>query len=89
MTSKKEFIESMGVFLGGLLGFLSSKIYQTWALSYRGDAYHNETFMEGQEIIIWRYAVDYPAIFLLLVVTIFSVLGYLLAKKIIRLWNIE
>jgi len=89
MTNKTEFIKSMGVILGGIFGFLGSKIYQTWALNYNGKAYQDGTFMDGQEIIIWRYSVDYPTIFLFIIVTIFSVLGYLLAKKIIQLWNIK
>ncbi len=68
---------SFGVFLGIVLGFIVSKVYQTWAIVYR------ETWFDPNRLTswpahnepLWIHATENPTGFLLAVILLFGIIS--------------
>lgn len=68
---------SLGIFLGFVLGFLVSKVYQTWAIVYRDSHYDNNrpTSWMTDSPPNWITVTENPDSFLSFVVFLFIIIG--------------
>ncbi|MBW8347861.1 hypothetical protein K0H71_00180 [Bacillus sp. IITD106] len=68
---------SLGIFLSFVLGFMWSKIYQTWAIVYRDSQYDNNqpTYWMEDSPPTWITATESPNSFITSAILFFVIVG--------------
>ena len=70
---------ALGIFLGSVLGFIVSKIYQIWAIVYRDSQYDDNpvTSWRTESPPTWITATESPNSFSMSVITFFIIISIL------------
>lgn len=66
-----------GTFFGVVIGFVISKIYQIWAILFRGDGMHYAGVKSWHATTLWEIATEHPEGFLITIEILFGVIGYI------------
>lgn len=77
----------LGLFLGGVQGFILAKVYQIWAILYWTEGMRIAGQDGYSDTPIWVFSIENPTLFLIIVVVVFALIGNLIQKTYFNVKN--